>query len=236
MSPVGGTRDEGPGKPPGQQKVRAPESGGWDTPVMALLCPTPVPGTLRLHPGYSPSHSSFPLGKQLRGHTVLPQPCRVTATLQHLLLVPSCLHRDTPVGHTCGFGSGCMETGEDPSHIHLPSTTQLLASPAAPQCCGAAGCGSVCGSKAAGLSHLSALPSGSQTAPRITAAPVFHKDGAAEGWQETLVQPRGERAPWPQRVKEPFMGNISLSPVAGDPVLPRHRLCQAGPAVSPARL
>lgn len=53
-------------------------------------------------------------------------------------------------GHPCGFGSGCMETGEDPSHIHLPSTIPLLASPAAPQ-----GCGAVGGSK--GLGSLSSL-------------------------------------------------------------------------------
>lgn len=211
---------------PGSQKVRALGSGGWDTPVMALPCPTPLAGTLRLHPGCSPS-----LEKQHRGHAVLPQPCRVTATLQHLC-TSACTGTHLWVWL---WLHGKQERTLPTTTSQAPPSSWHLLQPLS--AVGLLTCGSVCGSKGLGyLISYPTLPSGSQTASRITAAPVFHKDVVAGGWEETLVQLRGERDPRAQRITEPFMGIIPLSPVARDPQLTWHRLCQAGPAVSPVRL
>lgn len=131
---------------------------------MALLSPTPLLGTLRLHPGCSPSHSSR---ESSTGATLCsPQHSGVTATLQHLCC--SCQAACTGTHPWAWLWLHGKRERTRPTSTS-PSTDQLMASPAAHQCCGAAElCFCVCIQRA-GLSHLYPLPSGSQTAPRIAA-------------------------------------------------------------------
>lgn len=89
---------------------------GWDTPTMALLCPTLLPGTLRLHPGCSPSHSSLEssTGATLcSSHTAGSLPPSST----------SAAHAKMPAQG--GFGSGCTENRREPfphpAPLALPS-------------------------------------------------------------------------------------------------------------------
>lgn len=139
-SPVGGrekqgpgTWDEGPENPqegPGHcqgHKRGTLGWGEWDTPTVALLCPTLLPGTLRLHPGCSPSHSSL---ESSTGATLCsPQHCRVTATIQHLC----CSCQDACTGWVWLWLHRKPERTLPTSTS--PGTTQLMAFPVTHQCC-----------------------------------------------------------------------------------------------------
>lgn len=132
-------------------KGESPWIRGWDTPAVALLCPTLLPGP----PGGSPSHSST-------GATLCsPQHCRVTVTLQHWC----------PAACTGWVCPGCMEN----RRAACPGQQPVMACPAAHQCC----CGAVC------------EPKGCLTSAHChqhhKLLPESHKDGAAQGWEETLV-------------------------------------------------
>lgn len=115
---------------PGPQKVRFPKSGWWDTPVMALLCPTPLSGTPRLHPGCS---SLTAAGKAAQGpHCAPPSPAGS-------LPPSSTSSQGACIGTHLWVWLWLHGNGTGPFPHPPPKTAQLLASPAAPQGCGVAG-------------------------------------------------------------------------------------------------